>query len=155
MLNIFKLLFKRGVVGQQGDLHHLHLQNKFLDLRKLFQLVYILIPIVFLIFLLFFKNLLLLLNFFNFPFILQKFWQKPLLFSSLFFLYVPSCTYICINWRAIYPSSIFLGLRENPVSKIVPILFVFFFSFLSFSFNKDFRLIIFFFPILKEGQINC
>jgi hypothetical protein len=32
MLNIFKLLFKRRVVGQQGDLHHL--QNGCLYLRK-------------------------------------------------------------------------------------------------------------------------
>ena len=35
MLNIFKLLFKRRVVGQQGDLHHL--QNGSFYLRKAVQ----------------------------------------------------------------------------------------------------------------------
>jgi hypothetical protein len=80
MLNIFKLFFKRRVVGQQGDLHHL--QNGCFYLRKA-------VPTG--------KNIYhnrlshlpsffekpLILNFFNFPFILHKFFEIQYFFCIL------------------------------------------------------------------------
>jgi hypothetical protein len=106
MLNIFKLLFKGRVVGQQGYLHHIHLQNRCLYLRKTGINIY---PNRLSHLPSFFKILLLLLNFFNFPFIS---FSNPLLFSSLFFLHVSSCAFN------------FFGLCKNSVSKIVLIVFV-------------------------------
>ena len=120
MLNIFKLLFKGRVVGQQGYLHHIHLQNRCLYLRKTGINIY---PNRLSHLPSFFKILLLLLNFFNFPFIS---FSKSI---TVFFLIFSSCLLLCIQ---------FFRSLQKLCFKNCTNCFCSFSSFLSFLFNKDF-----------------